>query len=135
VIPSASIALPTNGGVIVSALLATAKDPGNRNGEFCKVLGSIRPVGPRASDIHFEVNLPTNPRITLWVSKLGPAPRNLQPDSPEVFTANDIEGLSIRIAKCKIRKPWLATTPVGVDEWLGSLDIWSSDRADMFTLR
>jgi hypothetical protein len=60
VISPASIALPTNGGVIVSSSAVMAGEPGNRNGEFCKVLGSIRPVDLTAPDIHFEVNLPTN---------------------------------------------------------------------------
>ncbi len=59
-LPSALIGLPTNGGVVVSASLVMAGDSGNRNGEFCRVLGAIRPVDPTAPDIHFEVNLPTN---------------------------------------------------------------------------
>src|SRR5579864_3298966 len=59
VISPASLSLPTNGAVIVSASLVMTGDPGNRNGEFCKVLGSIRPVDLTAPDIHFEVNLPT----------------------------------------------------------------------------
>src|SRR5438093_565945 len=60
VIPRDSIGLPTNGGVVVSASLVMAADPGNSNGEFCKVLGSIRPVDPTAPDVKFEVNLPAN---------------------------------------------------------------------------
>jgi hypothetical protein len=58
VIASAAMALPTGGAVVVSASVVAAGEPGNRNGEFCKVLGSIRPVDLRAPDIHFEVNLP-----------------------------------------------------------------------------
>ena len=60
VIPRDAIGLPTNGGVVVSASLVMAADAGNSNGEFCKVLGSIRPVDPTAPDIKFEVNLPGN---------------------------------------------------------------------------
>ena len=65
VIPRAAIGLPTNGGVVVSASFVMAADAGNSNGEFCKVLGSIRPVDPTAPDIKFEVNLPAN-----WNSRL-----------------------------------------------------------------
>ena len=60
VIPPAAIGLPTNGGAVASASLVMAADARNSNGEFCKVLGSIRPVDPTAPDIKFEVNLPTN---------------------------------------------------------------------------
>src|SRR2546422_1162211 len=60
VIPRDSIGLPTNGGAVVSASLVMAADAGNSNGEFCKVLGSIRPVDPTTPDIKFEVNLPAN---------------------------------------------------------------------------
>src|SRR2546425_3173764 len=60
VIPRDSIGLPTNGGVVVSASLVMAADAGNSNGEFCKVLGSIRPVDPTAPDIKVEVNPPGN---------------------------------------------------------------------------
>ena len=60
VIPRESIGLPTNGAVVVSASLVTASDAGNSNGEFCKALGSIRPVDPTAPDIKFEINLPSN---------------------------------------------------------------------------
>jgi hypothetical protein len=60
VIPRDAIGLPTNGGVVVSASPVMAADAGNSNGEFCKVLGSIRPVDPTAPDIRFEVNLPVN---------------------------------------------------------------------------
>jgi hypothetical protein len=58
-IPAGSIGLPTNGATVVSASLVKATDTGNRNGEFCKVLGAIHPVDPIAPDIKFEVNLPT----------------------------------------------------------------------------
>src|SRR2546427_4306641 len=60
VIPRDAIGLPTNGGLVVSASVVMAADAGNSNGEFCKVLGSIRPVDPTAPDIKFEVNLPGN---------------------------------------------------------------------------
>lgn len=59
VIPRDAIGLPTTGGVVVAASLVLATDPGNANGEFCKVLGSIHPVDPTAPPIRFQVNLPT----------------------------------------------------------------------------
>lgn len=58
-IPATSIGLPTNGATVVSAVPVTATEPGNSNGEFCKVLGSIHPVDPTAPNIKFEVNLPS----------------------------------------------------------------------------
>ncbi len=60
VIPSGAIGLPTSGGVVVSASLVMTNDAGNRNGEFCKILGSIHPVDPLAPDIRFQLNLPTS---------------------------------------------------------------------------
>ena len=59
-IPADAIGLPTSGGVVVSASFVMATDAGNRNGEFCRILGSIHPVDPLAPDIKFQLNLPTN---------------------------------------------------------------------------
>ena len=57
-IPASSIGLPTTGAIISSAELVPAAT-GNDNGEFCRVLGAIRPVTYSAPDINFQVNLPT----------------------------------------------------------------------------
>ena len=59
-IPAASIGLPTSGATINSAELIAADAPRNNNGEYCKVLGAIHPVDPKAPDINFEMNLPGN---------------------------------------------------------------------------
>jgi pimeloyl-ACP methyl ester carboxylesterase len=59
-IPAAKLALPTGGAVVSAATLVKAADAGNSNGEYCKVTGSINPVDPKAPDIKFQVNLPTN---------------------------------------------------------------------------
>ena len=58
-IPASAIGLPTNGATVVSASLVGVAEPGNTNGEFCKVLGSIHAVDPTAPAIKFEVNLPS----------------------------------------------------------------------------
>jgi Tannase and feruloyl esterase len=55
-ISKTSIGLPTTGASITSARFTTD----NKNGEFCKVLGSIHPVDSSAPDIQFQVNLPSN---------------------------------------------------------------------------
>ena len=57
-VPASLIGLPTSGAVVKTAtpVDATAKD----NSEFCKVIGSIKPVNPQSPDIEFEVNLPTS---------------------------------------------------------------------------
>jgi feruloyl esterase len=54
-IPAAMLALPTSGAYVKSAKLVH-----DRRGEYCKVLGGVRPVDSSAQDIRFEVNLPTN---------------------------------------------------------------------------
>lgn len=57
-IPDESIGLPTKGATIHSATFVSTKEPGNKNGDYCKVLGAIHPIDQQAPDIHFEVNLP-----------------------------------------------------------------------------
>jgi feruloyl esterase len=59
------IGLPTSGAVIDAADLVAADAKDNINGEFCKVLGSIKPVDATAPDIKFQVNLPS-----AWNGKL-----------------------------------------------------------------
>jgi feruloyl esterase len=59
-IPATAIALPTTGAEVTSAVLVQANDEGNILGEYCRVLGSIHPVDPKAPDIKFQVNLPTH---------------------------------------------------------------------------
>ncbi len=54
-IPASGLGLPTNGAYVKSAKLVH-----DRRGEYCKVLGGVRPVDTSAQDIRFEVNLPTN---------------------------------------------------------------------------
>ena len=58
-IPAAQIATPTSGAVIESAAMVADDAPRNHEGEYCKVLGLIKPVDPKAPDIEFEVNLPS----------------------------------------------------------------------------
>ncbi|MBR8336084.1 tannase/feruloyl esterase family alpha/beta hydrolase [Burkholderia ambifaria] len=59
-VPASSIGLPTTGATVVSATLVADTASGNRNGEYCKVLGTIHPVDFNAPDIRVEVDLPTN---------------------------------------------------------------------------
>jgi hypothetical protein len=54
-IPAAMLGLPTAGAYVRSAKLVH-----DRRGEYCKVLGGVRPTDSSAQDIRFEVNLPTN---------------------------------------------------------------------------
>ncbi|MGT2506094.1 tannase/feruloyl esterase family alpha/beta hydrolase [Cupriavidus basilensis] len=54
-IAAGDIGIATSGAIIQSAqLMSTAA-----NGEYCKVLGAIRPVDVTAPDINFQVNLPS----------------------------------------------------------------------------
>jgi pimeloyl-ACP methyl ester carboxylesterase len=57
---ASSIGLPTTGATVVSATLVSDTDSANRNGEYCKVLGTIHPVDFNAPDIRVKVDLPTN---------------------------------------------------------------------------
>ena len=58
-IPASDVGKPTKGAVIESATLIAKAAPENRNGEFCKVIGLIKPMDQKAPDIQFEVNLPS----------------------------------------------------------------------------
>ena len=53
------IGLPTRGAAIWTASVVKAAAPGNRNGEYCRIVGSIKAVEDNAPDIRFEVNLPS----------------------------------------------------------------------------
>lgn len=59
-ISASDIGKPTKGAVIESAALIAKDSPGNSNGEFCKVIGLIKPMDQKAPDIEFEVNLPSD---------------------------------------------------------------------------
>jgi hypothetical protein len=58
-IPASDLGKPTKGAVIESAAFISKDTAGNRNGEFCKVIGLIKPMDQKAPDIEFEVNLPS----------------------------------------------------------------------------
>lgn len=56
-ISATMIGLPSTGASVRSTILVPASE--SISGEYCKVLGVIRPVDPTAPDIGFQVNLPT----------------------------------------------------------------------------
>jgi feruloyl esterase len=58
-VPASLIGLPTRGATIWSASVVKAAAPGNRNGEYCRIVGSIKAVQDNTPDIRFEVNLPS----------------------------------------------------------------------------
>ncbi|GAC1654344.1 MAG: hypothetical protein NVS9B15_15000 [Acidobacteriaceae bacterium] len=53
-LPRQFSALPTLGAYVKSAKLVQ-----DSRGEYCKVMGGVRPVDPKAQEIRFEVNLPS----------------------------------------------------------------------------
>lgn len=59
-IDQAAIGLPTAGARVTSAVLVKALDVGNAAGEYCRILGEIQSVDPKAQGIGFRVNLPTH---------------------------------------------------------------------------
>src|SRR5262245_39959293 len=59
-IPASGIGLPTSGAVVQTAVAVAASDQGNANGDFCKVVGIVKPKTPSSPNLEFEVNLPLN---------------------------------------------------------------------------
>jgi pimeloyl-ACP methyl ester carboxylesterase len=57
-IPVSAIALPTSGAVVQTAAAVAATDKKNVNGDFCKVIGIVKPKNPGSPNLAFEVNLP-----------------------------------------------------------------------------
>src|SRR5688572_14938664 len=57
-IPASAIGLPTSGAVVQSAVAVAASEAGNANGDFCKVIGIVKPKNPGSPNLEFEVNLP-----------------------------------------------------------------------------
>ena len=64
-IPATALGLPTTGAKVTSTAIIPAAGTGPAAvGEYCKVLGAIRPLDVHAPNIQFQVNLPAN-----WNSK------------------------------------------------------------------
>jgi pimeloyl-ACP methyl ester carboxylesterase len=57
-IPPSAIDLPTSGALVQTAVPVAASDPGNLNGDFCKVTGVVKPRNASSPSMEFEVNLP-----------------------------------------------------------------------------
>jgi pimeloyl-ACP methyl ester carboxylesterase len=57
-VPASAIGLPTDGATVQAAVAVTASEPGNADGDFCKVLGIIRNATASTAVFEFEVNLP-----------------------------------------------------------------------------
>ena len=59
-VPASAIGLTTTGAVVTSSAVVPAAGTGNAAvGEYCKVLGDIKPADPTAQSIKFQLNLPT----------------------------------------------------------------------------
>jgi pimeloyl-ACP methyl ester carboxylesterase len=59
-IPASAIGLPTSGASVQTAVAVGASDQGNINGDFCKVVGIVKPKDAGSPNLEFEVNLPLN---------------------------------------------------------------------------
>ena len=57
-IPASAIGLPSSGAVVQTAVVVAASEQGNVNGDFCKVVGIVKPHNPSSPNLEFEVNLP-----------------------------------------------------------------------------
>ncbi len=57
-IPASAIGLPSSGATVQTATMISTSEEGNGNGNFCKVIGIVKPHNPTSPDIEFEVNLP-----------------------------------------------------------------------------
>jgi pimeloyl-ACP methyl ester carboxylesterase len=56
--PASAIGVPSGGALVQSAAPVAATATGNTNGEFCKVIGTVKPSNPSSPNTEFEVNLP-----------------------------------------------------------------------------
>jgi pimeloyl-ACP methyl ester carboxylesterase len=59
-IQASAIGLPTSGALVQTAVAVGAADQGNTNGDFCKVVGIVKPKNSTSPNLEFEVNLPYN---------------------------------------------------------------------------
>lgn len=59
-ISSQEISLPTQGAVISQTDLVNDRDERGFDRRYCRVLGEIKSVDPKAPPIHFQINLPEN---------------------------------------------------------------------------
>src|SRR5689334_17623139 len=57
-IPVSAIGLPTSGAVAQTAVAVAAAEKKNISGDFCKVIGIVKPKNPGSPNLAFEVNLP-----------------------------------------------------------------------------
>jgi feruloyl esterase len=57
-IPASAIGLPTSGAVVQTAVAVSASDAANTNGDFCRVIGIVKPKHDGSPNLEFEVNLP-----------------------------------------------------------------------------
>jgi pimeloyl-ACP methyl ester carboxylesterase len=57
-VPASAIGLPTSGAVVETAVAVGASDANNPNGDFCKVIGIVKPQHAGSPNLEFEVNLP-----------------------------------------------------------------------------
>jgi len=57
-IAASAIGLPTSGAVVQTATSVNGSDQGNVNGDFCKVIGIVKPQRAGSPNLEFEVNLP-----------------------------------------------------------------------------
>jgi len=58
VIPASAIGLPSTGATVRTAAMVSGSEKGNINGDFCKVIGVVKPHNPVSPNLEFEVNLP-----------------------------------------------------------------------------
>ncbi len=58
-VPASVIELPTRGALIQGASVVAAAAQGNRNGDYCRIVGVIKAQLDTTPDIRFEVNLPS----------------------------------------------------------------------------
>ena len=54
------IGLPTGGAAVQSAQMVAANAKDNPNGDYCKVVGIVKPKNPTSPNLEFEVNLPAS---------------------------------------------------------------------------
>ena len=57
-IPATAIGLETRGAVLQTSMAMPASEKGKVNGDFCQVVGIVKPKNPGSPNLEFQVNLP-----------------------------------------------------------------------------
>ena len=119
---------PANPGAVVqTSAMVGAQDKGNVNGEFCKVLGIVKPKDPKSQNLEFEVNWSDNPDLKMSFRATEPPelPNKLSPvQAAQMFEMIEYLHLRVRDMIASVRsEPVNGRVSLEERQWQGLLDI------------